>query len=847
MSYIQKTTFVAFLVASLCIAFLTGLFYIDLRNVLEASEQEGVTLKILRSVEVLHHSLQYAGEELIRYKQTNAAHHLGSYTEAGTELERHVLALDAVDSSDEVQQKQLQQLIKAVYRYKSAADSILKIPASAPPTQPLLASVDDFVHEQLDLLHEQVLLIENRSRAILQAADEERKQQMQNTLKVFIWFSVGVIVFFAICYMLVSKALFIRNRMEEKLRKSELLFSTVFYKSPVICCITELGTGRLIDVNDNFTSFFGFTREEVIGERTTDLGIWKSIKDRMEVVNRLKLNKSFRNVELQLHNRHNEPKDISAYGEILTLDDRECVVAAFVDISERKEAENASKRLNALLEQKVEERTKEIADYKYALDQAAIVAITDEKGVIRHVNDNFSKISKYDREEIIGHNHRMINSGYHPKQYFSQLWRTISGGKIWKGEIRNRAKDGTLYWVDTTIVPFQNAQGKPYQYLAIRWDITDRKKAEEALLQAIEELEEGAAKLKEAQAIARIGSWDYEFDSEKSSWSDEMYRLFGTSPEETQPSLPALLSFVHPDDVDEVKDKILLEAPSGHRSFYYRIIRGKEEVRCTYNELQYIHDEQGMLLRVTGIVHDVTEEKLVQEEKDKVTADLLQRNKDLEQFAYIVSHNLRAPVANVIGLTSLIHNYTPGEANFDKCLDGIQACTRNLDEVVRDLNHVLQVKLEHSETKEMVNLSELVDEIKTTLQNLIVQEEAVIYTDFTQVGELYAIKSFMFSIFYNLITNSLKFRHPERKPFLEIFACKMKGDIVLNFRDNGLGINLDAHGRKIFGLYKRFHLHTQGKGMGLFMVKSQVETLGGSIAVESEANKGAHFILTFKS
>jgi PAS domain S-box-containing protein len=249
---------------------------------------------------------------------------------------------------------------------------------------------------------------------------------------------------------------------------------------------------------------------------------------------------------------------------------------------------------------------------------------------------------------------------------------------------------------------------------------------------------------------------------------------------------------------------------------------------------------------VLGITVDITEQKHAEVERTKMIADIVQRNKNLEQFSYIVSHNLRAPVANILGLTNVIETIGFDNNEEKTIISYMATAAKNLDNVIRDINYILELKHEINEKKQSVKFTTLLDEIKSSIDNVVKESQVKILGDFERVNEMLTVKSYLHSIFYNLISNSIKYRQTNIPPVIEITSIRFTNKIVLIFKDNGLGIDIKKKGKDLFGLYKRFHDHVEGKGMGLFMVKTQVETLGGTIAVSSEVNKGTTFTIEFE-
>lgn len=242
---------------------------------------------------------------------------------------------------------------------------------------------------------------------------------------------------------------------------------------------------------------------------------------------------------------------------------------------------------------------------------------------------------------------------------------------------------------------------------------------------------------------------------------------------------------------------------------------------------------------------DITQLKLAEMERIKISNDLIQRNKDLEQFTYIVSHNLRAPVANIIGIADAIHSMQL-EPEKEKQMKGfLVTSVKKLDEVIIDLNRILQVKHTINEKKETVRFSELMADIQLSIDSLIRKEDVQFIINFKEVDEMETLKSYLYSIFFNLISNSIKYRSQDLRPVIETISKKSGNKIELIFTDNGLGIDMKKHKENLFGLYRRFHSHKEGKGMGLYMVKIQVEELGGKISIRSEENKGTEFRIEF--
>lgn len=254
--------------------------------------------------------------------------------------------------------------------------------------------------------------------------------------------------------------------------------------------------------------------------------------------------------------------------------------------------------------------------------------------------------------------------------------------------------------------------------------------------------------------------------------------------------------------------------------------------------------EDGEIIGTQSVMRDITEVKKKENELKKLIQELTNRNNEMMQFNYIVSHNLRAPIANIIGLSNIIGNENITFEEQEQIIQHIRSSSLKIDEIIKDLSLVLNTRTNLNAKKEKINFKKIVRSILGILEEQISTSQCKLSVEIgPDANELFSIKSYMESILYNLISNAIKYRSPQRNLKVDLKIVKVRDHMRITVKDNGIGINLAENGDYMFGLYKRFNYEVEGKGLGLHMTKTQVESLNGKINVTSEVNKGSIFTI----
>ncbi len=256
-------------------------------------------------------------------------------------------------------------------------------------------------------------------------------------------------------------------------------------------------------------------------------------------------------------------------------------------------------------------------------------------------------------------------------------------------------------------------------------------------------------------------------------------------------------------------------------------------------------ENQNIMIQLKNDELAVEVERQTQDLKH-ANSELIEHNNRLEQFAFIISHNLRAPMARIVGLSSIL-DFTKDVNEVSEIVKLMMKSTHDLDQVIKDLTVILGIKKMNIQALVDIQLDALLRTVIHSLKEEIKETRVDISFDFSQIDSVKSLLPYLESIFYNLISNAIKYRHPDRQPFIRIQSRLSNDYVQIDVVDNGLGIDLDMHKDNLFTLYKRFHFHVEGKGLGLYLVKTQLAALGGKIEIESKEGEGTVFRVFIKN
>ena len=469
--------------------------------------------------------------------------------------------------------------------------------------------------------------------------------------------------------------------------------------------------------------------------------------------------------------------------------------------------------------------------YKYLFQRNPLPMFALKKGTFQFLMANQAAVKHYGytEEEFLQMTFKNLNLKNGTAQNEELTFSTNESGNA---DIKHVKKDGTIIDVELGIHDIL-LQGEDERLIVIH-DVTERNRAKE--------------QLRESELMFRTISEN--FPNGSVAILDKELKILYTAGKEfhvpgTDSSiLENTIYTSHFNDATSKKVKLELE----------KVFNGNSTVfEAGYQTLSYIisavplFEKDYSINKILLATQNISEQKKNETEKELLIEELMHNNNDLKQFSYITSHNLRAPLSNLLGILQLLDMSSITDPMSSLLLKNFKDCTLQLNETVNDLINVLIIKNNVNTKRETLSIPQTLNRVISSVQNTIDIFNAEIQQNFEAFDNVEFNKSYLESILLNLLTNALKYSSPDRKPVIRVYTKKEHDVTKLYFSDNGLGIDIERHKNKIFGLYQRFHDHADSKGLGLYIVNSQIRVMGGEIEVASEVDKGSTFIVTFKN
>ena len=462
-------------------------------------------------------------------------------------------------------------------------------------------------------------------------------------------------------------------------------------------------------------------------------------------------------------------------------------------------------------------------------------------GTDRYWSDEVYEIWGRKREEFIITFDSFLETVYPAdREAFSEEQKAFySWKKTFDLEYRIVLPNGGIKWVCERGNLLKDETGNPIIFHGMAQDITEQK-----LLSS--SLEESNRRYSYVTKATFDAIWDWDVVSGALYWGEGFQHIFGYVLKDLQPDMSSWTQHLHPADkkraIKSIYDFILGSGTNWEEE--YRYLKADGNYAHVADKGFVVRDEFGKAIRMVGAMQDISKRKKDEQEIKVFADELYKRNKELHEFGYIVSHNLRSPVANIMGTTTLLELDSDDPETVNQCIKDLKSSINRLDDVIRDLSKILSVTDGSAAwSKEKVDVKEILGNVITDLQSTIKHSGADIQLP-QESCILHSHKAYLYSALFNLVGNAIKYRSA-KKPEILIQIDQSAFETNIRISDNGIGIDMQKHGDDLFKPYKRFATEIEGKGLGLFLVKSHVEALHGTIDVESNIGVGTTFIITF--
>jgi len=614
------------------------------------------------------------------------------------------------------------------------------------------------------------------------------------------------------------------NQIIDSLEDAASMYKYLFENNPNAMYIWDIENLCIIDCNEEALLKYGYTRKDFLELTISDLQYSEDIS----LLNKLAVRTFSEKQYWRQLKKSGEVMFMELSSHILDYKGRTFSFTQVIDVTEKEKA---------LMQLKESQDKLSTATKMARLGYWQLKA----DGTNRYWSDEVYEIWGRSREEFIVTFSSFLDT-VHPADrdiFLKEQKLYYSSKKTFSLEYRIILPDGTIRWVYEKGNLLEDEEGNFIIFQGMVQDITDQK----LLSHSLEESNRRYIYVTKATFDA---VWDWDMLTGILYWGEGFQQIFGYELSKLQPDITSWTEHLHPADLDRVVKGIyaFLDGSDTNWEDEYRYLKADGHYAYVLDKGFVVRNEHGKAQRMVGAMQDVSKRKKDEQELKSFADELYKRNKELHEFGYIVSHNLRSPVANIMGTATLLELDSDDPETVTQCIKDLKSSINRLDDVIRDLSKILSITDGSAAwSKETIDIKEILGNVLTDLQSTIKHAHAKI--TFPQTSfMLYSHKAYLYSVLFNLVGNAIKYRS-EKIPEISITIDQDDAETIIKITDNGIGIDLERYKDDLFKPYKRFASEVEGKGLGLFLVKSHVEALQGTIYLESKLGAGSTFIINF--